>query len=156
MTRVWHRVPGWEAALIAWAVAEAGEPFAWGTRDCMSLGLRATEIIYGPEFSARVRRVLPKHESASSALRVLHRLGHVPQFLGRALGAHEVGHGYAHHGDLILLRDSADIIPWSCFVVVSNRLLGVHEAERVRWWHGVQEHLLVWGEDAYVMRLPNG
>lgn len=95
------RVRNWDVALVAWANAQAGEPYRWGATDCASLVRQAATILFGRDPWPDVR-----YDTALDAARVLVARGPVSAHL-EAIGARPVAPRFAQSGDVLILPDDA-------------------------------------------------
>ena len=93
-----QRVRNWDNALLAWQNSILGSDFVWGETDCVSLMLKALEVMYG-EPVIEHEGVLD-YSNKQQALRALSSFPEPPQVLLSA-GASEVSMSYAQNGDII-------------------------------------------------------
>jgi hypothetical protein len=90
------RAPGWEQRLHALIDQRRSVPFAWGRADCCQLVLDALQALRGERPQVRPYR------SERGALRVLERLGGLPQAAAALVGG-EIPPGHAQRGDVVLI-----------------------------------------------------
>jgi len=87
-----------EMKLIRFAIAEVGQPFAWGYRDCGALALRALDAMTGGSAAAGILR---KYDTKEGALSAQERFGKIGEILRRA-GALPAPAGFERTGDFLL------------------------------------------------------
>ncbi len=122
-----RRVHGWEAALVAYADAQLGRSFAWGSTDCGSLVHGGLAAMY-----AVAPLLHPLYNSLKGARERFTAMGgDVAAWLG-ANGAEAVTRHYMQAGDVVLLRPtrrprglpSLGIAPSSSRLLVCTRKAG--------------------------------
>ena len=90
-------MPDWHFRLVAYAQANRGRPFRWGTTDCYSIVRGALDVVYDAD-------VLPAaiYSRQAAALRVAQSFKDIPGAL-EELGAQPVAMPFAQAGDLLLI-----------------------------------------------------
>ncbi len=98
-----RRVRTWDVDLQTWAGSLIGEPFQWGTTDCVSIIIEAQRLIYGADMFH-----LPKWKSRLKALRTLAEVKSIRAVLRKY--ADPVGRGFLQMGDIVLLKNGCDVL----------------------------------------------
>ena len=98
-----HRVRTWDVDLQTWAASLIGEPFRWGTTDCVSIIIEAQRLIYGADVFH-----LPKWKSKLKALRTLAEVKSMRAVLRKY--ADQVGRGFLQMGDIVLVKNGCDVL----------------------------------------------
>lgn len=120
-----HRVRTWDVDLQTWAGSLIGEPFQWGTTDCVSIVIEAQRIIYGADVFQ-----LPKWKSKAKALRTLVEVKSFRAVLRRY--ANPVGRGFLQMGDIVLVKNGCDVLGTDgLMLVVRDYALFTHPDEGV-------------------------
>ena len=90
------RLRTWDVDLEQWAAEQIGQPFRWGTTDCVSLVKKGQKLIYGFD----VFRV-PEYKSKAKALRTLVNVKSLRSVLSSC--ASQVGRRFLQAGDIVLV-----------------------------------------------------
>lgn len=125
------RLPDATARLAALLHERAGQPFAWGTRDCCVFAFDAVLAATGRDVFVDLRG---SYRSATTAMRQLRRLGGLHGLCAARLGP-EVTAAQSHDGDVVLLSPEA---------IEGSRFTGALAVT----WNG---HLVAQGGDGLVV-----
>jgi len=120
------RRPDWESRLAAYLAGEHGQPFAWGSRDCVLFAAGAIEALTGEDPAAEVRG---RYATRIGALRRMKAEGakEVGDLLDARLPRVAVGH--ARRGDLVLAENAGTL---ALGVVIGRDAVFVGESGLVR------------------------
>jgi hypothetical protein len=91
------RQQDWPSRLQAWAAAQQGKPFEWGTTDCAALARSALIAMFGEELATH----LPRWDSVRGAALILQVRGSVGSVL-EELGAERTTVPFMRVGDVVV------------------------------------------------------
>lgn len=121
------RVLNWRRHLLAWAPAQLGHPFAWGTCDCGHLARGALSVMLGRPIGAE----LPAYQDLEGAQAVWAAVGGLRGYLTGPLAAQSFPGKLGRPGDIL-------VVPTEGFetalVFVDRQLLGVEPGKTAGWY----------------------
>jgi hypothetical protein len=117
------KVTGWERALLAEIDAWSGQPFVWGSRDCLSLCIACARAVAG----AAIFDDLPAYKTEKGAARGLKRLGYASVADLVADRLPEIPVAAAGRGDWVM-RAAPSLAPGAFGVVLGRRAAFMAEA----------------------------
>ncbi len=124
------RLPGWEAALVAYIAATEAEPHAWGTHDCALDAADAVLAQTGIDVAFEFRG---KYRTAAGAERALRRFGAGTLEATIAAKFPDVATGFARRGDLALHDGALGIVMGPFALFLREGAAGRDRVARADW-----------------------